>query len=747
MTAKDPDAQPPLTWEDGSSSVDIISETSVFDEDDVTGEALILDPGPLGVAKTADLPPLVVATPQHIYVDEETAAKVVPAAVLHRTGLVPGAMSPYEAFVLDLINGRLSVVEIQRAGLLSREEITRVLLSLLDRNLIGAEPPAPAEDPDEATREEPAPDFSLLAAPSPAPPVLVPWEPRSDDASSSDLRWIRPSLPVADPAPGPPERSSTSAVADATDDLGAMPFVPEEAPAVSALAPSPSPSPEPEGAALSVPLAPFALEAPVEPLAEGRSAAPLPDAPLFAEPLSAAPAAAEPLSAAPAAAEPLSVAAEPLSAEPLPPLTPAFELRALASPEPEPIPLPGAVREPVAAAPRLSVPPASLRPGGLLPPPPMIAARLSSGPAAPASPPPLSLVIKSPYDAPQLSELNALVPSSSMWLEVRPSSTPPPPPAERPAFELAPAPAAAPALREPPPIPLDLPTPLPTLEEVEQALTRPPTFELYEPQGLEPGPFAPDPIEPGPIEPKTSEDAALEAPSRVRTSTLPPPLAARAPSVQGPALPPKLDPTLLREATPPPVPTAAPGLSYGAHRAKKLFEAAIVARNDSDFVSARMNLKLAIAFDPTNLKYQRLFIELGDLSSPTKPTGLRMASHQAQRAYDDGCAAESRDEIDVAIRHFEAALKHSEHPAVLNRLGVLLAMKKKEYLRAQQLVERALELSPDNSVYTHNLTKILTRRAAEPAPKPQLNSSPSEPSSPPAPRKSGFFQRLFGRDN
>lgn len=641
MTAKDPDGRPALTWDDGSSSVDVISETSVFDEDDVTGEALILEPGPLGSLQSADLPPIVAAAPQHIYVDEETAAKVVPAAVLHRTGLVPGPMSPYEAFVLDLINGRLSVVEIQRAGLLSREEITRVLLSLLDRNLIGAEPPTPAEDLDEVTREEPPPNFGQAAAP-PGPAL---WS--TGEASSSDLRWLRPSLPPV-------------------EEVG--------------------------GAGLEDP-------APAAPVLVGLTA----EAPVLAEPLPVAPALDAPLpvplSLAPPAAAPLVLMPPPAAAS-----------------EAEPIPLPGAVREA-----KLSAPP-ELRPRGLLPPPPIIAARLSSAPAAPASAapasaPPPSLVIRTPYDAPQLSELSplSLVSSSSQWLEVRPSSVPPPPPKER----LSPAPEAAPAplLREPPPIPLDLPTPLPALEEVEAVLGRQSTFALYEAPQVELG---------------SGEERADRA-----APTLPPPIAA-----QSPETPPKLDPSLLREATPPP----AEGLSYGAHRAKRLYEAAMVAKDELDFVSARMNLKLAIAFDPTNLKYQRLFIELGDQSGPTKPAGLRMASHQAQKAYDEGCAAEGRGEIEAAIRCFEGALKHAEHPAVLNRLGVLLAMKKKEYLRAQQLVERALELSPDNSVYTHNLTKILTRRAAEPSSKAPAGAAPTEAISPPAPRKSGFFQRLFGRE-
>jgi hypothetical protein len=47
----------------------------------------------------------------------------------------------------------------------------------------------------------------------------------------------------------------------------------------------------------------------------------------------------------------------------------------------------------------------------------------------------------------------------------------------------------------------------------------------------------------------------------------------------------------------------------------------------------------------------------------------------------------------------------------MNRLGVILAMKKREFARAQQLVEQAIELAPDNAAYEKNLQKILSMAA------------------------------------
>ena len=62
-------------------------------------------------------------------------------------------------------------------------------------------------------------------------------------------------------------------------------------------------------------------------------------------------------------------------------------------------------------------------------------------------------------------------------------------------------------------------------------------------------------------------------------------------------------------------------------------------------------------------------------------------------------------------------------------------MKKNEFVRAQELIETALVLSPGNSTYQHNLSKVLQRAAAHDV---------KNQSAPPK-KKDGLLGSLLGR--
>jgi tetratricopeptide (TPR) repeat protein len=119
-----------------------------------------------------------------------------------------------------------------------------------------------------------------------------------------------------------------------------------------------------------------------------------------------------------------------------------------------------------------------------------------------------------------------------------------------------------------------------------------------------------------------------------------------------------------------------------------------------------MNMKLALTFDPGNQLYQNAFNEISRAAPPAGSS----TSH-ARDLYDQATKAEREDRIDEAIDLLEKALKFAKEPAFYNRLGVLVAMKKGDYVRGQQLIEQALSLSPGNPTYDHNLGKILQRAA------------------------------------
>lgn len=176
-------------------------------------------------------------------------------------------------------------------------------------------------------------------------------------------------------------------------------------------------------------------------------------------------------------------------------------------------------------------------------------------------------------------------------------------------------------------------------------------------------------------------------------------------------------------------------------KSRELFAAAQKDRAKGNAVSARMNLKLALAFDPTNLEYQQAFDQLGQAVVVASDDPLARLHPQAKKAFEDGCTAEAAGDLERAIRSFERALRQGDEPVVLNRLGVVLAMKKGEWRRGQELLAKAVELAPDNPIYLHNLTKILSRAAAE-----DLGSKSGVKASPEPPKPRGsFWMRLFGK--
>jgi tetratricopeptide (TPR) repeat protein len=119
-----------------------------------------------------------------------------------------------------------------------------------------------------------------------------------------------------------------------------------------------------------------------------------------------------------------------------------------------------------------------------------------------------------------------------------------------------------------------------------------------------------------------------------------------------------------------------------------------------NLVSAKMNLKLALTFDPTNQMFHRA-IEQISKNSPEQ------AASRAKMFYDKATTAERLGDVDGAIEYLEQALAEAKDAAYFNRLGVLLATKKHEFQRAQELLEEALRRSPGNATYEQNMGKIL----------------------------------------
>lgn len=131
-------------------------------------------------------------------------------------------------------------------------------------------------------------------------------------------------------------------------------------------------------------------------------------------------------------------------------------------------------------------------------------------------------------------------------------------------------------------------------------------------------------------------------------------------------------------------------------------------RAAGNLVSAKMNLKLAMTFDPANEKYKREYAEVAGtvVEMPASERGAK-----ARQLAEKATQSERLAQYDEAISLLEQAIADVRDPAYLNRLGVILALKKGELDRGRKLVEEAIRAggSKKNPIYESNLEKIKTR--------------------------------------
>jgi len=74
---------------------------------------------------------------------------------------------------------------------------------------------------------------------------------------------------------------------------------------------------------------------------------------------------------------------------------------------------------------------------------------------------------------------------------------------------------------------------------------------------------------------------------------------------------------------------------------------------------------------------------------------------------------ERAGDVDRAIEVLKRALERAASPAPLyNKLALILIHQRKDYSEAASLLERAVELEPNNSVYQQNLLKVVGLAAA-----------------------------------
>ncbi|MCP4501718.1 MAG: hypothetical protein GY822_17295 [Deltaproteobacteria bacterium] len=121
--------------------------------------------------------------------------------------------------------------------------------------------------------------------------------------------------------------------------------------------------------------------------------------------------------------------------------------------------------------------------------------------------------------------------------------------------------------------------------------------------------------------------------------------------------------------------------------------------------AARMNAKLASIYDHENAEYKNA---LSDWERPQVNSDEEVLPDV--RLYERAQEAEAKGLVDEAMSLLREGLEENpDVPAIHNRLGVLLALQKRDYSKAAEFIRKAIELEPDNLHYKNSLEKILSR--------------------------------------
>ena len=121
--------------------------------------------------------------------------------------------------------------------------------------------------------------------------------------------------------------------------------------------------------------------------------------------------------------------------------------------------------------------------------------------------------------------------------------------------------------------------------------------------------------------------------------------------------------------------------------------------------AARMNAKLATIYDPDNATYRRI---LADWERPSADADASRPEYVM--LYEQAQELEDTDDVDGALVVLEKGRRLAPNPAAFhNRIGVLLAMRKRDYDRAKEEIQKAIALEPKNPHYSNNLGKVMAK--------------------------------------
>ena len=157
-------------------------------------------------------------------------------------------------------------------------------------------------------------------------------------------------------------------------------------------------------------------------------------------------------------------------------------------------------------------------------------------------------------------------------------------------------------------------------------------------------------------------------------------------------------------------------------KARNLFESAVKEAEAGRLAPARMNAKLASIYDPDTPEYKRqldAWERPATQAKPAQPTAQQSQNNskpsdesqaEIKALYDEAQRYEDTGDVDEALDILEQGVsRYPQAAAFHNRIGVILALRKRDYEAAVQAIQRAIDIDPDNLHYKSNLGKIVAK--------------------------------------
>ncbi len=143
-------------------------------------------------------------------------------------------------------------------------------------------------------------------------------------------------------------------------------------------------------------------------------------------------------------------------------------------------------------------------------------------------------------------------------------------------------------------------------------------------------------------------------------------------------------------------------------KARNLFEQAQKDHAIGRIGAARMNAKLATIYDPDNDEFRRI-LDVWE-EKPTASTTAALSRPEYVVLYEQAQDLEDEGDVDGALELLQKGITMAPNAAAFhNRIGVILAMRKREFERAAAEIEKAISLEPDNPHYRNNLGKVMQK--------------------------------------